>query len=54
MFKVKQRYQINNQHSVNNGKFLTIVKVEGTRSTLFMMDTLQFTTLIFTVILFMI
>lgn len=24
MFKVKQRYQINNQHSVNNGKFLTI------------------------------
>lgn len=29
MFKAKQRYQINNQHSVNNGKFLTIVKVEG-------------------------
>lgn len=29
MFEVKQRYQINNQYSVNNGEFLTIVKVEG-------------------------
>lgn len=29
MYKVMQRYQVNNPSSIDDGKFLTIIKVNG-------------------------